>query len=97
MFLPPPVEGGGGDCLRDRDWGKIEQYKANLLGRVSAEVQSWFREEGFSRWGKDWLRVLELGPFNVELGPVRDMWLEMFDNVSCLFYLVFVRCAGECH
>ena len=41
--------------------------------------------------------MLELGPFDVEPGPVRDMWLEMFDNVSSLFYLVFVLCAGEFH
>merc|ERR1712238_168034 len=58
----------------------LEKYKKNLLSRVPKKVKSRFREGGFSRWGKDWLPVLELGPFDVEPGPVRDMWLEMFDN-----------------
>ncbi|KAL7538830.1 hypothetical protein ACHAXR_008808 [Thalassiosira sp. AJA248-18] len=60
----------------------FEQYKADLLSRVPKSVKSRFREGGFSRWGKDWLPVLELGPFDVEPGPVREMWLEMFDNTQ---------------
>jgi len=60
----------------------FDRYKAALLSRVPNDVKSRFREGGFSRWGKDWLPVLELGPFDVEPGPVRDMWLEMFDNTQ---------------
>ena len=33
--------------------------------------------------------VLEIGPFDVEPGPVRSMWMEMFHNVS-LFAVVVV-------
>jgi hypothetical protein len=36
---------------------------------------------GRAKWGKDWLLVCELGQFDFEPGPVRDMWLEMFRNV----------------
>jgi len=60
----------------------FEKYKDDLLSRVPKSVKSRFREGAFSRWGKDWLPVLELGPFDVEPGPVRDMWLEMFDNTQ---------------
>jgi len=60
----------------------FEQYKEDVLSRVPKSVKSRFREGAFSRWGKDWLPVLELGPFDVEPGPVRDMWLEMFDNTQ---------------
>ena len=65
----------------------FDKYKADLLSRVPKAVKSRFREGGFSRWGKDWLPVLELGPFDVEPGPVRDMWLDMFDNVS--LYIIY--------
>ncbi len=56
--------------------------KSEWLDRIPKEIKSRFRECGFSKWGKEWLPVLELGPFDVEPGPVRDMWFEMFRNVS---------------
>ena len=61
---------------------EFERYRSGWLGRIPKCVKSRFREGGFSKWGKDWLPILELGPFDVEPGPVRDMWLEMFRNVS---------------
>lgn len=64
----------------------FERYKSDILARVPQDVKSRFREGGFSRWGKDWLPVLELGPFDVEPGPVRDMWLDMLDNVSPRYF-----------
>lgn len=61
----------------------FKKYCNDLLSRVPQNVKSRFREGNFCRWGKEWLPVLELGPFDVEPGPVRDMWLEMFETVSC--------------
>ena len=69
----------------------FDKYKEDLLSRVPKSVKSRFRQGGFSRWGKDWLPILELGPFAVEPGPVRDMWLDMFDNVSMLYILICWR------
>ncbi|KAL9186914.1 hypothetical protein ACHAXT_010634 [Thalassiosira profunda] len=60
----------------------FERYRADLLGRVPGEVRSRFREGGFSKWGANWLPVLELGPFDVEPGPVREMWMDMFDTTQ---------------
>jgi hypothetical protein len=61
---------------------EFEKYRSEWLGRIPGDVKSRFREGGFSKWGKDWLPVCELGPFDVEPGPVREMCLEMFRNVS---------------
>ena len=72
----------------------FDKYKADLLSRLPKRVKVRFRQGGFSRWGKDWLPVLELGPFDVEPGPVRDMWLDMFDNVSADIVVANV-CQGK--
>ena len=61
----------------------FERYRDNLLSRIPEDVKSRFREGGFSKWGRDWLPVLVLGPFDVPPGKVRDMWLNMFEKVSC--------------
>jgi hypothetical protein len=61
---------------------KFESYRTEWLDRIPKEIKSRFRECGFSKWGKEWLPVLVMGPFDVEPGPVRDMWFEMFRNVS---------------
>ena len=52
---------------------------------VPDSVKSRFREGGFCKWGGAWLPVLELGPFDVE-GNVREMWLAIFHDVSCLVH-----------
>lgn len=61
---------------------EFDQYKSDILKRVPKSVKSRFQQGGFSRWGKDWLPILELGPFDVEPGPVRDMWFSMFKNTQ---------------
>jgi hypothetical protein len=61
---------------------EFESFRSEWLDRIPKEIKSRFREGGFSKWGKEWLPVLELGPFDVEPGPVREMWFDMFRNVS---------------
>ncbi|KAL3790106.1 hypothetical protein HJC23_013617 [Cyclotella cryptica] len=61
---------------------EFEAFREDILSKIPKKVKRRFREGGFSRWGKDWLPVLEIGPFDVEPGPVRRMWMEMFHNVS---------------
>jgi hypothetical protein len=65
----------------------FEKYRDDLLSKIPKSVKKRFREGGFSRWGKDWLPCLELGPFDVEPGPVRDMWIDMYNNVSVFCFL----------
>lgn len=61
---------------------EFDAFREEILSKIPNKVKNRFREGGFSRWGKDWLPVLEIGPFDVEPGPVRSMWMEMFQNVS---------------
>lgn len=63
---------------------EFDRYKSITLSRVSSEVQSCFRVGGFTRWGKDWLPVLEIGPFDVGPGSVREAWFDHLHNVSLL-------------
>ncbi|KAL7505489.1 hypothetical protein ACHAXN_004282 [Cyclotella atomus] len=59
---------------------EFDAFREEILSKIPNKVKNRFREGGFSRWGKDWLPVLEIGPFDVEPGPVRSMWMEMFQN-----------------
>ncbi|KAL7544677.1 hypothetical protein ACHAWF_008045 [Thalassiosira exigua] len=60
----------------------FETFRSNLLARVPKSVKDRFREGGFCKWGRDWLPVLELGPFDVEPGRVRDLWLKLFEEAQ---------------
>ena len=71
----------------------FQSYRNHLLERIPTEVKSRFREGGFGRWEKVWLPVLELGPFDVAPGPIRDMWLDMLVKVS----LAVLSCMINCH
>lgn len=73
---------------------EFEAYRDDIISQIPKSIRKRFRQGGFSKWGKDWLPVIELGPFDVEPGPVRDMWMDMFHNVSiytlCTF--TFLSC-----
>lgn len=60
----------------------FEAYRDDIISQIPKSIRKRFRQGGFSKWGKDWLPVIELGPFDVEPGPVREMWMDMFHNVS---------------
>ena len=62
----------------------FDAYRDEVLSQIPKSIRKRFRQGGFSKWGKDWLPVIELGPFDVEPGPVRDMWMDMFHNVRFL-------------
>jgi hypothetical protein len=70
---------------------EFEAFREDILAKIPNKVKKRFRQGGFSRWGKDWLPVLEIGPFDVEPGPVRKMWMEMFHNVSFGFLLLLLE------
>ena len=69
---------------------EFEAFKEKILAKIPNEIKNRFREGGFSRWGKDWLPVLEIGPFDVEPGPVRSMWMDMFHNVRINWMLLAI-------
>ena len=53
-----------------------------ILTRIPLDVKSRFREVGFASWGKVVYPVIELGPYDVSPGKLRDQWFAMFENVS---------------
>jgi len=67
-----------------------------ILQLIPNHIKTNFRTIGFSKWGGNgsnkgkekgcWLPILELGPFDVEEGPVRDCWFELAEQVR------FVMC-----
>ena len=73
---------------------EFEAYRDDVISQIPKSIRKRFRQGGFSKWGKDWLPVIELGPFDVEPGPVRDMWMDMFHNVSIytLCKFTFLSC-----
>lgn len=72
---------------------EFEAYRDDIISQIPKSVRKRFRHGGFSKWGKDWLPVIELGPFDVEPGPVRDMWMDMFHNVSVTSAVLHFSCA----
>ncbi|KAL3786252.1 hypothetical protein ACHAW5_001033 [Stephanodiscus triporus] len=61
-----------------RDAHAHRDDSANILGRIPRDIKSRFLEGGFAKWGGYWLPILELGPFDVEAGPVRTRWFDEF-------------------
>jgi hypothetical protein len=63
---------------------KFEEERANVLAKIPENVKKEFRQVGFAKWGKDFLPVMFLGPYDVAPGSVRDQWFEMLEKVSRL-------------
>lgn len=62
----------------------FETEREQIMKQIPANVKKDFRTLGFSKWGKDYLPCMQLGPYDVGPGGVRDKWMEMFSNVSII-------------
>ena len=60
----------------------FEKGRDDIMARIPDDVKTGFLKLGFAKWGKEWLPVVQLSPFQVPPGSVRDQWMEMFNNVS---------------
>ena len=60
----------------------FERNRKNILQQIPEQSKREFRTLGFTKWGKDFLPVMVLGPYDVGPGGVRDQWMQMFENVS---------------
>jgi len=58
----------------------FERHRDDILAHIPKNVKEGFREIGFTKWGKTFLPVIQLSPFDVEPGKVRDQWMTMFEN-----------------
>jgi len=59
---------------------QFEREKEEILSDVPEETKARFRQCGFATWGKVVYPMIELGPYDVPPGPLRDQWFSMFDN-----------------
>jgi len=59
---------------------KFEQHRDDVLAHIPRHVKEGFREIGFLKFGKTFFPVLQLSPFDVEPGKVRDLWMTMFEH-----------------
>lgn len=68
------------DALKKRK-KRFEQEKKRQLKEVPKEVKKDFRQLGFGKWGKSYLPIIQLGPYDVG-GSLRESYLEMLNDVS---------------
>eukprot|EP01083_Nonionella_stella_P233662 823035_1 len=58
----------------------FEKDRKDILQQIPEKSKREFRTLGFAKWGKDFLPVMVLGPYDVGPGGVRDQWMQMFEN-----------------
>jgi hypothetical protein len=65
----------------------FEEEKDHVLQQIPNDIVNDFRTCGFAKWNKEYLPCLQLGPYDVAPGLIRDQWMDMFENVSivCIF------------
>jgi len=52
--------------------------KEIILNEVEEEIKKDFREIGFAKWNLSWLPIIQLGPYDISPGLVRDKWMKIF-------------------
>mmetsp|Transcript_23674 Transcript_23674/g.55871 ORF Transcript_23674/g.55871 Transcript_23674/m.55871 type:complete len:987 (-) Transcript_23674:1196-4156(-) len=70
------LEGAREDARRE-----LEDEKEEIFRRVPRNIQGMWGQVGFAKWNKSYLPVLNLSPYDVPPGPVRQMWMEMFEKM----------------
>ena len=61
---------------------EFTRRKHEDLSKIPTETSERFLGLGFSKWNKSVLPIIELGPYHVPPGDIRDQWFTMFENVS---------------
>ena len=71
-----------GDDDDDSDDDTVdEEEKAKVLQYLPLEVKSGFGQQGFSKWRKTYLPILEISPFDVgSTTIVHGQWMDMFNE-----------------
>ena len=68
----------------------FETKKEEVLSMIPQDVKARFRQCGFASWGRVVYPMIELGPYDVPPGDLRDQWFSMFENVSFTSHLRMV-------
>merc|ERR1719491_1681703 len=68
---------------------KGEEKKDSILKQIDQSVKDDFHTLGFAKWRKRWLPIVQLSPFDVGPGPVRDEWMKLFRETTVALRLVY--------
>merc|ERR1712161_151808 len=52
--------------------------KKTMLRQVDKTVRNDFRKVGFAKWQRSWLPIIQIGPYDISPGPVRNSWMKIF-------------------
>ena len=64
------------------DAEKFQKEKQRIMSLIPMEIINDFKEIGFTKWDGRYLCILQLGPYDVSPGEVRDQWMQMFEEAS---------------
>eukprot|EP00579_Thalassiosira_antarctica_P008433 CAMPEP_0201896918 /NCGR_PEP_ID=MMETSP0902-20130614/45604_1 /ASSEMBLY_ACC=CAM_ASM_000551 /TAXON_ID=420261 /ORGANISM="Thalassiosira antarctica, Strain CCMP982" /LENGTH=470 /DNA_ID=CAMNT_0048429629 /DNA_START=388 /DNA_END=1800 /DNA_ORIENTATION=- len=59
-----------------------DSEKESILKQIDQSVKEDFRTVGFAKWRRRWLPIVQLGPYDIEPGAVRDDWMKLFRKTS---------------
>jgi len=59
---------------------EFERHRDDILAHIPRHIKEGFREIGFTKWGKTFLPVIQLSPFDIEPGKTRNQWMKMFEH-----------------
>lgn len=60
--------------------------KKTMLRQVDKTVRNDFRKVGFAKWQRSWLPIIQIGPYDISPGPVRNSWMKIFEKVCCISF-----------
>ena len=66
---------------------KFEEQKERILSSLPSEVTDDFRQIFFASWEGQMMPVMQLSPYDLGPGKLRNDWFKMFQNVSCSIQL----------
>jgi len=74
-----------------------ENLRTKAMSSFSSETNallklvdnSQFREVGFAKWQRNWLPIIQLGPYDISPGPVRNEWMKIFQKTNKAPRLVY--------
>jgi hypothetical protein len=89
MSIPTELDDEEKKKLLEKAKALFEKEKKELLERIPNDVKKDFRSVCFTKWTSGFLPSMQLGPFDVRPGEVRDQWMSMFHNVSFSTYACF--------
>jgi len=63
---------------------KFQDEESYILSLIPSDVKNSFRKLGFVKWNRIYLPVIELSPYDVAPGFVREHWMRMFHLVRTM-------------